>query len=82
MFNFENGCPVAKFGHVYPKKEEQVRQPISTNHFKARGKYRVISTIGSGRTEQELQRLVFLAKQKFDKLIAQSEIFVFIKISR
>ena len=43
---------------------------------KARGKYKVISTIGSGRTEQELQRLVFLAKQELNRLRAQTELFV------
>jgi len=43
---------------------------------KARGKYKVISTIGSGRTEQELQRLVFLAQQELNRLKAQTELFV------
>jgi transposase len=43
---------------------------------KARGKYKVITTIGSGKTEQELQKLVFLAKEELDRLKAQSKLFV------
>jgi len=43
---------------------------------KARGKYKVISTIGSGKTEQELQKLVFLAQDELDRLKAQSKLFV------
>ena len=43
---------------------------------KARGKYKVIVTIGSAKTEQELQKLVFLAEQELDRLRAQSELFV------
>lgn len=43
---------------------------------KARGKYKVITTIGSGKTEQELQKLVFLAQEELDRLKAQSKLFV------
>lgn len=43
---------------------------------KARGKYKVITTIGSGKTEQELQKLVFLAQEELDRLKAQSNLFV------
>ncbi len=43
---------------------------------KAGGKYKVITTIGSGKTEQELQRLLFIAQQELDRLTAQSMLFV------
>lgn len=43
---------------------------------KARGKYKVITTIGSGKTEQELQKLVFLAQEELYRLKAQSKLFV------
>lgn len=43
---------------------------------KAGGKYKVVKTIGSGRTEQELQKLVFLAEEELDRLKGQSKLFV------
>ena len=43
---------------------------------KADGKYRVIKSIGSGTTEQELQKLWFIGKQEMENLSAQSSLFV------
>ena len=43
---------------------------------KSGGKYKVITTIGSGKTEQELQKLVFLAQEELDRLTALSQLFV------
>lgn len=43
---------------------------------KARGRYKVIKTIGSGKTEQEIQKLVFLAHEELDRLSAQTKLFV------
>jgi transposase len=43
---------------------------------KAGGKYKVITTIGSGRTEQELQKLYYLAREELDRLTGQSKLFV------
>ncbi len=43
---------------------------------KARGKYKVITTIGSGKTEQELQRLLYIAQEELERLTAQSKLFV------
>ncbi|MCB0649994.1 MAG: hypothetical protein KDC85_01815 [Saprospiraceae bacterium] len=40
---------------------------------KARGKYKVITTIGSGKTEQELQRLLYIAQEELERLTAQSK---------
>lgn len=43
---------------------------------KASGRYKVLKTIGSSSTEQELQKLWFLGKQEIEKLSAQSALFV------
>ena len=43
---------------------------------KLRGKYKVLQTIGSGRTEQELIKLNYLGKQEIDRLSNQPELFV------
>jgi len=43
---------------------------------KSRGKYKVITTIGSGKTEQEILKLVFVAQEELDRLRAQSKLFV------
>ena len=43
---------------------------------KAAGKYKVVSTIGSGCNEQEVQKLWFLGKQELERLSNQSHLFV------
>jgi transposase len=43
---------------------------------KAHGKYKVVQTIGSGDTEQEIQKLWYLGKQEMERLSAQSSIFI------
>lgn len=43
---------------------------------KLRGKYKVLQTIGSGRTEQELAKLHYLGKQEIERLSMQPELFV------
>ncbi len=43
---------------------------------KSRGKYKVVKTIGSGRTEQELSKLTLLGKQEIERLSKQPELFV------
>lgn len=43
---------------------------------KERGKYRVVKTIGSSRTDQELQKLEFLGKQEIERLSVQSKLFI------
>lgn len=42
---------------------------------KAHGKYKVVKTIGSGHTGQEIQKLWYLGKQEIERLSAQSKIF-------
>jgi len=43
---------------------------------KSRGKYKVVKTIGCGRTEQEVQKLWFLGKQELERLSLQPKMFV------
>ena len=43
---------------------------------KSGGKYKVVKTIGSGRTEQEIQKLWYLGKQELERLSFQPKIFV------
>lgn len=43
---------------------------------KARGKYKVITTIGCGRTEQEVQKLIFIAQEEVERLTAQTQLFI------
>jgi len=43
---------------------------------KTNGKYKVIKTIGSGISEQEVQRLWYLGKQELERLSNQPQLFV------
>ncbi len=43
---------------------------------KSSGKYKVLKTIGCGRTEQEIQKLIILGKQELERLSNQSRLFV------
>ncbi len=43
---------------------------------KSSGKYKVVKTIGSGKTEQEIQKLWFLGKQEIERLSMPPKLFV------
>lgn len=43
---------------------------------KSSGKYKLVKSIGSGTTEQELQKLTYLAKQEIERLSQQPQLFV------
>lgn len=43
---------------------------------KSRGRYKVLKTIGTGRTEEEIQKLIFLAKQEIERIEGQTKLFV------
>jgi transposase len=47
-------------------------QIISKSH----GKYKVVKSIGSGTTEQEIEKLIYLGKQEMERLSAQLKLFV------
>lgn len=40
------------------------------------GKYKVVKTIGSGRTEQEIEKLYYLGKQEIERLSFQPKLFI------
>ena len=43
---------------------------------KSRGKYKVVKTIRCGRTEKEIQKLVYLCKQELERLSCQPKLFI------
>ena len=43
---------------------------------KPRGKYKVIKTIGCGKTDQEVQKIYYLGKQELERLSFQPRLFV------
>ena len=43
---------------------------------KAHGRYKVVKTIGTGSTEQQIQKLWLLGKQEMDRRSSQSKIFI------
>ncbi len=43
---------------------------------KSRGKYKVVKTIGSGISEQEIEKLVLLGNQEIERLEGQSKLFI------
>jgi hypothetical protein len=43
---------------------------------KSTGKYKVLKTIGSSWDEQEVQKLVYLAKQEIERISQQPELFI------
>ena len=43
---------------------------------KSGGKYKVVKTIGSGRTEQEIEKLYYLGKQEIERLSFQPKLFI------
>jgi hypothetical protein len=66
--SFENGCPAGIFGHVFAKKENNSGSTSVQIISKGRGKYKVVKTIGSSDNEQEIQKLVLLAKQEIERI--------------
>ena len=43
---------------------------------KSNGKYHVVKTIGSSKSEQEIEKLHFLGKQELERLSIQPKLFV------
>lgn len=43
---------------------------------KSNGKYKLVKTIGSGHSEQEIQKLMYLAHQELERITQQSKLFV------
>jgi len=65
------------FGGMFLRKKHNGSGSISVQIIsKAHGKYKVEKTIGSGHTEQEIQKLWYLGKQEIERLSAQAKIFI------
>ena len=43
---------------------------------KSKGKYQVVKTIGSSKSEQEIEKLYFLGKQELERISIQPKLFV------
>ncbi len=43
---------------------------------KASGKYRVVKTIGCGHSDQDIQKLTYLAKQELERISSQGKLFI------
>jgi hypothetical protein len=43
---------------------------------KANGKYKVVKTIGTGSSEQDIQKFWYLGKQELERLNAQRKLFI------
>ena len=73
---FEYGCCSLHLG-MFLRRLKNRSGSISVQLIsKAAGKYKVLSTIGSGYNEQEVQKLWFLGKQELERLSNQSHLFV------
>jgi transposase len=70
------GVPCLLLG-MFARKKKNSSGSISVQIIsKSRGKYKVLKTIGCARTEQELQKLSYLANQEIVRLNNQSKLFV------
>ena len=73
---FRKGCPVL-YLHMFLRKKKNKSGSISVQIIsKSGGKYKVVKTIGSGRTEQEIEKLYYLGKQEIERLSFQPQLFI------
>jgi hypothetical protein len=70
------GVPKVYLGMFLRKKKNKSGSISVQVISKERGKYKLIKTIGSSNNEQEIQKLVFLARQEIERLNSQSKLFV------
>lgn len=60
----------------YRKKKNQSGSTSVQVISKHRGKYKVVKTIGSSANDQEIQKLIYLAKQEIERLAGQPQLFL------
>ena len=70
------GVPQVYLGMFLRKKKNNSGSTSVQIISKGRGKYKVIKTIGSSDNEQEIQKLVLLARQEIERLNAQPQLFI------
>ena len=62
---------------MFLRKKKNKSSSISVQIIsKSGGKYKVVKTIGCGRTEQEVQKLYYLGKQEIERLTMQPKLFI------
>ena len=62
---------------MFVRKKKNASGSISVQIIsKADGKYKVVKTIGSTRSEQEVEKLVYLAKQEIERISGQQKLFI------
>lgn len=62
---------------MYLRKKKNKSGSISVQIItKSQGQYKVLKTIGCGKTEQEVQKYIFLGKQEMERLSSQTKLFV------
>ena len=72
----KNGCPVV-YLRMFLRKKKNKSGSISVQIIsKSSGKYKVLKTIGCGKTEQEVQKMYYLGKQEIERLTMQPKLFV------
>jgi len=64
------------FRYVFTKIEEPLGKISVQIISKSSGKHKVIKTIGCGHTDQQIEKLTYLAKQEIKRLSAQQGLFV------
>jgi len=70
------GVPMVNLGMFIRKKKNKSGSQSVQIISKSKGKYKVIKTIGNGETEQEVQRLYYIAQEELARLKRQTTIFV------
>lgn len=69
------GVPMLNLG-MYLRKKRNLSGSISVQIIsKSSGKYKVVMTIGSSTSEQEIQKLIYLGKQEIERISNQSKLF-------
>lgn len=70
------GVPVLVLAMFIRKKRNKTGSQSIQIISKTRGKYKVVSTIGCGKTEQEIKKLLIIAQEELDRLSGQINLFV------
>lgn len=70
------GVPWLNLGMFIRKKKNKSGSQSVQIILKSRGEYKVIKTIGSGKTEHEVQRLYHIAQEELARLKGQTTLFV------
>lgn len=70
------GVPLVFLGMFIRKKPNKSGSTSVQIISKSKGKYQVVKTIGSSKSEQEIEKFYFLAKQELERISIQPKLFV------